>query len=384
MIASDNTKQSNASAELNAIFENAAVVLVLVDKRGRVVNINKSGVAMAVQPKREIIGKLGGHVFNCIHTFADGNIKCGINDKCANCDLKSRLSHTFKTGKSHYKEEGSMVFVINGKPRKYDISISSSPITIRNRSYVLLTIDDITKQKQQEHELQKLNDDKDKFISILSHDLRNPFNALIGLTDILIEKNQEFSIEKIEMILHNLNLVTINSYDLLNDLLSWVKSHSGQAKFRPIKFNIKNECQKVINYTKHSAETKEITLIYKSEENINVLADHNMFDTILRNLISNAVKFSDRKSTVTIEAKSENGQAIVAVCDTGIGIDDERISKLFNITQFESRTGTEGEVGSGLGLVLCKELVEINQGKIWVKSQQNNGTTFYFSLPLQQ
>jgi len=172
------------------------------------------------------------------------------------------------------------------------------------------------------------------------------------------------------------------SHELLDNLLQWSRSQTGRVKYSPSKINLYNVVAENYTLVKKSAEIKNIELKSEIDENVSLIADEDMVSTILRNLITNAIKFTPKEGRITTSAKEvENNFIQVSVSDTGIGIEPERIEKIFRIDSAESTDGTEGEKGSGLGVILSKEFVEKNGGKIWVESQVGVGTTFHFTLP---
>lgn len=239
-----------------------------------------------------------------------------------------------------------------------------------------------TRQIQQLNEqLEKLNNDKDRFISILSHDLKSPFTAILGFLDLLLYDLRDLTIDEIERHLKMVNDSARNTYSLLEDLLMWTRAHSGTIPFHPRLLHAHEVYEQVIDVLLPSATAKKINIGYHEDESVHLVADGDMLKAILRNLLSNAIKFTGEGGTVKVTAWQNNGLVTISVQDTGIGIAPEQQAKLFNITDVLSTTGTEGEKGSGLGLILCKEFVERHGGKIWVTSEPGKGSDFRFSIP---
>lgn len=241
---------------------------------------------------------------------------------------------------------------------------------------------DITENKNNELKLIELNATKNKFFSIIAHDLKSPFNSIIGYSDLLLEqingKNYEKTGEIANIILQSSN----RAMDLLMNLMAWAQSQSGKMDFNPVSFDIISLINEVTLLLNDTARQKSILIINKLPPNIQVNADYEMISTVLRNLISNAIKFTQPEGKITISASDKQNQVIVSVSDTGVGISKERIDKLFTISDGYSTPGTQNEKGTGLGLILCKEFVNKNNGEIWVESKLGIGTTLYFSLPL--
>jgi signal transduction histidine kinase len=250
---------------------------------------------------------------------------------------------------------------------------------------------DITEIKQNEliinqknNELEKLNADKDLFMSILAHDLKSPFNSILGYLGLLTESIHTYDINDIENQLSIINNSAQSVYNLLDAILMWISSESGKLPFEPQILNIKTICYNTLETLKSLANSKAIAIDYFGEENITAFADSNMLKTILRNLISNAIKFTNRGGRITINAEKVESDIIITVSDSGIGISPETQNKLFKISQIHTSRGTADESGTGLGLLLCKEFVNKNGGEIWVESELGKGSTFKFSLPIKQ
>ena len=249
--------------------------------------------------------------------------------------------------------------------------------------------DDITSKKkdelkliESERKLSELNATKDKFFSIIAHDLKNPFNSILGLSGLLKNNINKFDMEKINKFVESINSVSLNAYKLLENLLEWSKAQTGKIDYKPTNLIFEGLLIDVVSLTENLAGAKNISINYKISDCLTVFADPNMLNTVLRNLISNAVKFTNRNGNITITAGRQNDEILVIVSDTGVGINENTIHKLFNISEKVSSLGTEEEKGTGLGLLLCKEFVEKHNGRIWVESIENKGSDFKFTIPL--
>lgn len=238
--------------------------------------------------------------------------------------------------------------------------------------------------KEQNEELVKINADKDRFMSILAHDLKSPFNGLLGLSEVLLGNLKNYDSEKIEHIASLINKAARSSYNLMDDLLLWTRTQSGRIPFVPIKLNLFNIAQEVVDDLIINAQSKYLTINILLNKKESLIADPDMIKTILRNLISNAIKFTRPGGKITIDCKTENHTKIISVEDNGIGISEDAISCLFDASQLYTTRGTAEEVGTGLGLLLCKDFVEKHQGKITVESQVGKGSRFIFSIPVLQ
>jgi signal transduction histidine kinase len=243
---------------------------------------------------------------------------------------------------------------------------------------VLERTEEIVRQKDK---LNELNSTKDKFFSILAHDLKGPFSSLYSMSELLSgnydtleEPDKRTGLTKIHKLVELI-------YKLLENLLAWSRSQRGGMVFSPVKFNLSRLVEVNVNLHKVAASDKGIILMNKVEEDLFAFGDWEMINTVIRNLISNAVKFTARDGTVEVEIKLQPEFFEVLVKDLGVGISAENMQKLFRIDVKYKTTGTAGETGTGLGLVLCREFVEKNGGKIWCESQENSETTFHFTLP---
>lgn len=245
------------------------------------------------------------------------------------------------------------------------------------------------KEKTQElveknSELETSNIEKDKFFSIIAHDLRGPFNGFLGLTKLMAEDIDSLSNADVKNIAFSMKKSASNIYNLLENLLQWSRLRNSSISFNPSSFNLITILKENIESCDITANNKEIKLLYDIPESLNVTADPNMFLTILRNLVSNAIKFTPKNGEVKISAsKNEHDYIVIEVSDNGIGMSPNTINNLFKIDTSSNRRGTDGEPSTGLGLIICKEFVETHGGALWVESEEGKGSHFYFTLPKQ-
>jgi PAS domain S-box-containing protein len=227
-----------------------------------------------------------------------------------------------------------------------------------------------------------LNAEKDKFFSILAHDLRGPMSAFVAATQLLTEDIQNVTLDEIRGITMSLKTDATNIYRLLENLLEWSRLQRGVMEFKPERINLKNSINAAVEVVSDYAKKKGITVALIMEDNMEVVADRHMFETIVRNLASNAVKFTQAGGKVTVSSYMNQDHNIeIRITDTGIGMTPGLKSRLFMLNEKTSRKGTEGEPSSGLGLLLCKEFIEKHEGSIWVESEEGKGSTFAFSIP---
>lgn len=238
------------------------------------------------------------------------------------------------------------------------------------------------KQIQQLNEqLEKLNSDKDRFIAVLSHDLKSPFTSILGFLELITSDIRQFTIDEIEGHINIINDAARNFYNLLEDLLMWARGHSGKMPYNPVDLNIYHIYDNVMDTLEPVARSKSISVSYSGDRQIKVTADADMLKAIMRNLISNAVKFTNPGGSVKVSTKRENGKVMVSIADKGVGIKPEKMDSLFDISKIQSTAGTANEKGSGLGLILCREFVEKHGGEIEVTSEYGKGSEFRFTLP---
>lgn len=236
--------------------------------------------------------------------------------------------------------------------------------------------------RQSEKNLMELNATKDKFFSIISHDLKNPFSSLLSITDLMVESFDDAGKEDHRAGFRKINQSVKHLLDLLENLLTWSRSQRGRIKYDPVRFNLSMLIQENINLHKMLAEKKGIMLLSPDKEDIYAYGDRNMINSVIRNLMTNAVKFTDRDKKIMVRVETNDRAAEVSIVDEGIGIPVDHLEKLFRIDEKVKSTGTAGEKGTGLGLIICREFVEKNGGTISVESQPGTGSTFSFTIPL--
>jgi signal transduction histidine kinase len=234
-------------------------------------------------------------------------------------------------------------------------------------------------------QLLQLNADKDLFISILAHDLRSPFTVLLGLSEFLIDNIRKYNIEEIENHLKMIKNSAQDTFALLEDLLMWIRAQSGKIPFEPQNQSFTDICKNILETLNTNAGVKHITINSINTDEVFVFADSDMVKTVLRNLVSNAIKFTNPGGLINISAEENSDSVTISVSDNGIGLSPDKLKKLFDISDVKkSTTGTAQETGTGFGLLLCKEFVEKHRGKIWVTSECGKGSDFKFSLPVRK
>jgi PAS domain S-box-containing protein len=279
----------------------------------------------------------------------------------------------------HKKKDGTV----------FPVDISASRFMMNGREVVLASIRDITDRLKAEEEIKLKNDElrhinaeKDKFFSIIAHDLRGPFNGFLGFTNLLAEKLPDFTQGEIQNIAVSMRNSATNLFQLLENLLEWARMQQGFTNFEPNALQLLPFVTTTLQPLLDSANKKGIELIIHIPESLQVFADENMLASTIRNLASNAVKFTPAGGKVSISAKATpDGKIEISVKDSGIGMDAEIVHNMFKLDVSISRKGTDGEPSTGLGLLLCKDFIEKHGGRIWAESEEGKGSAFCFTLP---
>lgn len=292
----------------------------------------------------------------------------------------------------HRKEKYSTEYRLQRKDTEYRwIQENGSPRYSSTNNFLgyIGQCQDINDRKRDELELQekneeleRLNAEKDKFFAIIAHDLRSPFNTLLGFSQVLVEDLSELKTGQIRKMAQSMRTSATGLYSLLENLLVWSGSQRGITRYVPVQFSVKDIILENLKLVHESAHLKGIEIGINVPGDLMLFADENMIGSTIRNLVSNAVKFTPRKGKISINAKTIPGNMVeISIRDSGMGMNDEMRSRLFRLDENIGRNGTEGEPTSGLGLILCKDFIEKNGGEIWVESEEESGSTFYFSLP---
>jgi PAS domain S-box-containing protein len=372
LIALNQLKESEYKHRI--LFENMQDVVCLLDNRGNILDINEAGVKLFEYGREELLKmNVAGLVYK--EDLQNSNEYFNkLNNQGFYSLYEGRI--ITKTGKILWIQVNSKEFIKDG------IKTGSQDI-IRD-----ITVLKETEQKiiQQNADLKELNATKDKFFSIIAHDLRNPINTILGFSELLSNNFENYDINKKKNFLRLIHNGVDNIFKLLENLLIWSQSQRGTIVFKPEKVNLYLVANEAIKLFSLTAGNKSISMLNSIPENITLKADESMLSTVIRNLLSNAVKFTPHNGTIEINAclKSMNdNQSFVeiAVKDNGVGIPEEKKLHIFDFAQSTVSSGTDKEKGSGLGLILCKDFVEKHGGQIWVESNAGQGSTFLFTLP---
>ncbi|MCG9875399.1 MAG: ATP-binding protein [Leptospiraceae bacterium] len=292
----------------------------------------------------------------------------------------------------HAREDESFEFKINKSNETLWLSVSCKSFKNDNQSLYqgkIITFKDISdlmkveeKIKEQNLELLKVNNEKDKFFSILAHDLRSPLNGILGLTQIISNEIEELEPDQIKDMVGGMRKASLHLYELLENLLEWGNLQNNNIIFRPEKILVIDLIEEVVHSLGLMISNKSIKVQYELEQNIEIFADNKMIASVLRNLLSNAVKFSQRNNKIILKAITYKQTIQISIQDFGIGIPENYRKNLFQIHVKTNQLGTEGEPSTGIGLIIIKEFIEKHNGELFVESKEGEGSIFTVSLPI--
>lgn len=268
------------------------------------------------------------------------------------------------------------------------VEIEARNFEMNGETMRVASVRDITQRRKADQEIARINAElrsaiaeKDRFFSIIAHDLKSPISGFLSLTKILVESFDQLTVKEVNASLNALHKSSLRVYALLENLLQWARVKQGLLTCSPSHALLKEIVRSSLDFTHSVAEQKGIVLHDEIPEGLAVCIDPPMIDTVLRNIVSNALKFSNRGANVWITARQEGDTVTTQVRDEGVGMDQHTLSMLFSLDGKITRLGTEGEVSTGLGLMVCKEFIDKHGGRIWAESNPGQGTTFYFTLP---
>ncbi len=356
--------------QFRMVWENATDGMRITDETGVVLKANDAYCKLMEKARGEIEGKMMSVVYELA---AQSEVLRKHCERFRNRSIPQNLNRD--------------ILLWNGE--KISLELSNTFLDIPGQQTLALSIiRDVTEHARFEQEIQnrndqliKLNAEKDKFFSIIAHDLKSPFNGFLNLTELMADSTEEYSLAEFSENSQLLNESARNLYKLLENLLDWAQIQKGSINFTPKDSDLSMMVSQGIETIYQRALQKRIEVINEIDTTQNVYADEKMISTVLRNLLSNAVKFTRMDGRTIIKSElSDDGQIKVSVEDNGVGIPEKDIKRLFKIEEKVSSKGTDGESSTGLGLLLCKEFIEMNGGKIWAESEEGKGSKFYFTL----
>ena len=371
-----NKEYLNSQIKFKTIFDIVQVGISITDDKGNIIDCNKSSNIILRNTREQHLQ---------LNLFSrEWNVLRGDNTPMPRDEFPGILAM-----KNNQPVSNVVMGILDENNNIIWINVDAIPLDIEGYG-VVITFTDITEIQQTQEKLIKysselslLNLDKDKFIKILAHDLKSPFTTLMGFSSLLLKNIYNYDIETIKEHLEVINDASSQTYEMLEEILIWLKSQSGQIIYNPKEIMFSEICDEVLNSINILAKDKNISLEFNCHsDDKNVYVDKNMTKTILRNLISNAIKFSKPNGEIKIIQEILDNETIITVSDQGIGISQEDINLIWNPLQTINSVGTSGEKGTGLGLSICKEFVEKQGGRIWVESKLSEGSNFKFTLPL--
>lgn len=379
--------------DFNSMFENLPVPLYIRKLDGAIIEANEalrnlSGYCINELRARRITDLVPPRM----RAEAECYIRSNSTEDKGSCQLLllNKKGHEIPVEISIAKTEDGILAVLNDITERRNSENEFRKILEEmayNRDLVEESAAQVARSNQQleqsENELREINASKDKFFSIIAHDLKSPFTALLGFSEFIAEQSDDLSPEEIKEFGKQIYVSAKSLFNLLENLLNWSRIQTGRMEFQPSDFTFNSVLNEIKNLYGMNLSRKSIKLIDKISEPFEIYADKNMINTVIRNLVSNAVKFTPQGGTIEIDSRvRDDGFLVVSVLDSGIGIEEKDLGKLFRIDVHHTTEGTDHEKGTGLGLILCKELIEKNGGKIWVASNPGKGTSFSFSIPL--
>ncbi len=350
--------------ELNSIFVSLNEIVIVFDNKGVYKKIAPSARNLLFKPYDQMIGKSLFEIFDnkTAQFFFDAITKAVLEKTTVTIEYPLEIS-----GNSFWFE---------------------ARITYMTDNLCIYAAHDITNKKLAEDRLKKseeylteLNKTKDRFFSIIAHDLKNPFQGFLGLSDLLASQIDKMDINEIKQIAGELNESLNKQFVLLEDLLNWAKLQTKKYELNKKPSNLHNMVEEVFGLYNTQVINKNIVFKNDIDPTLVINIDYNMILLVLRNLVNNSIKFTKSGGVIIVTAKQDDNKVIVSVFDSGVGIEQDKLSKLFTEVNLSS-LGTNNEIGTGLGLILCKEIIDKHSGKIWVESHVGIGTTFMFSVPL--
>ena len=370
------TQSSSECPTYMDIFRQSPISIELFDANGLLQNVNQACLDLfGINDKEAIVG---------FDLFSDPNLSPIVIEQIRagetahyeskfdfNLVKSQQLYQTIREGICYL--EYSIIPLKNEAKEIKGYIAYISEITKRKKAELLL--------EDQAKELQKINLTKDKFFSIIAHDLKSPFNAIMGFSELMLHNYNDLDDATFIKGLKTIESAGNHAFKLVENLLLWSKNQTKGNNFTPEWLSLNKQITESLILAESAIQNKELEVSFKQKQIINIFTDRNMIDLVLRNLISNAIKFTHKKGKISVTISENDQEILTSITDTGIGISENKLATLFEINKPKNTLGTENEQGTGLGLILCKDFIENLGGKIWVESTLGIGSTFTFSLP---
>jgi len=375
-------KLLDTNSELHALYNTAPIMMCTLDSKNKVLTANdffQRNSKWTEDSSSHLYGP--GNILGCINALDDPG-GCGSGPKCSSCNLRKSLELTMEKRIIQHDVTYETTLVNGGSKRKVHMMASMAPIPDVTPPRIILCLVNVTELKERERELQALNAAQNKFLSIISHDLRSPFNTILGYTDLLLSNFDSQTTEENLKLLNRLQNSAHNTFKLLENLLEWSQLQAGHFVLKPEKIELSGLIEESVQSSVPYADQKQVSIDNQCNSKVTVLADAHAVTTVIRNLLNNAIKFSHPDTSVTVQCLTGQKECCVTISDQGIGMDESFKELLFRQDTEVKRPGTNREKGTGLGLLLVHELVRKNGGQIWVDSEQGKGSTFHFTIPM--
>ncbi|MFH0736587.1 MAG: PAS domain-containing sensor histidine kinase [bacterium] len=362
------SKNAGYSTVFNHLFD---MILIIDGKTGKIIEVNQISEQLLGYKPEELIGR---HFRMLFEKNDDQETDELLND--------IKIFGPVLSYRKVIKKDGSI--------RLMDMTINT--IKYFDNHFILTNLRDAMERAKAEDELRhisiqltEINKTKDKFFSIIAHDLKNPFNSLLGFSELLTTEYDDLTDDEKRLYIDEIRKVSKSSYQLLDNLLHWARAQTGKIQYLPNEFDLRYIVTEVISLIDAQAKAKNIDIKIDIKNNLAIFADDDLLMTVIRNLLTNAIKYSNPFSSIEIKGNiSGINEAVLSIRDWGVGISPNLKNTLFNIDRGESRSGTMHEKGTGLGLILCKEFIELNKGKIWFENNSDCGTTFFITIPTEE
>jgi PAS domain S-box-containing protein len=384
-------REAKEKAELSEkkyrlIAENTSDGIMIIGADTQVKYVSPTHIKQNGYSEEEELSRNAETIFNMIHPEDRENLFATIFN--AIVEKKTELVYSYRVkhkGGHYFWREDNARFNYDIFGNHIDTYVISRDITERKRNELELQnyrehLEELVKTRTLE--LEKVNATKDKFLSIIAHDLKNPFSGIITTAELLMLSLEEIKDQKILKRIKRIFDAGQSAHKLLENLLVWASSQTGRIEFKSENIDAGALVIDIFKLHENACLTKNIQLENEIGPDIQLVGDRNMLNTILRNLVGNAIKYTPKSGNIKITASKQVSFIEFSIADSGVGISEEQIDKIFRISEKTSTPGTENEMGTGLGLILCKEFVEKHGGRIWAESEPGKGSVFKFTIPL--
>jgi PAS domain S-box-containing protein len=377
----DNLRLANQELEkLSVAVSETDNVVIILDAEGNFEWVNNSFTRVYGYKLDQFVQERGKNILEGSHQPKIKDILAKCRDTCKT--IRYHTEAMDKDGNVIWTQS-TLTPVMNADKQIIRFVAVDTDITAVKKAQEMINSQKAEIELQRD-QLEKANITKDKFFSIIAHDLKNPFHSIMGFTDLLIKNYNDFEDAKKQEFLGLINESSQYANNLLDNLLHWSRTQTDRIKYSPIKFDLHSLVNEIQHMLHGNAEKKQLALLNLVPEASYVYADKNMIHTVLRNLVSNSIKFTPEEGTISVEAVPEEDFIHLSVKDNGVGIPLDKQGKIFSFGEFHSTSGTAGEPGTGLGLIICFEFIKKHGGELSFSSESGKGTTFTFNMPIQE